>query len=268
MDSSKCEEDVSSLAFSIEFPASNSFRQVLEFLNHNHQTVPLCFSRDKLSIRTVNDMNTICVINNIYAENMLDYYVNPALFNDNDEYFIHVPIAPILTNLKRFQKKQKIRILQYMSKPNFITIPGEESGSTSSDIRIDPSRKEPEDEIELEDFGPNVTIQLSAFNYSATGCGKTSDRVSKVCAYKRGVEILSSSAQGVSVIRKGDCSGESISEFSISGDIMKSISKLASLCDEGIVRIYAVDSSYIKLEVPISVIGTSQIFFTNVPMGD
>ncbi len=41
---------------------------------------------------------------------------------------------------------------------------------------------------------------------------------------------------------------------------MKSISKLSSLCDESIVRIYCDNESYIRLEIPISVIGTVYLY--------
>lgn len=261
--------------FIMEFPTCNSFRQVLEFLNQSHKTIPLCFSKNKFSIRKPNDRQTIIFDGVFNACNLLMYYVDPDELekkrreianssnpNQEPEFFIHVPILPLLVNLKRVQKKQHIRLAQKKGKENHITIMSEEIGSDSN-IVIDPCRESPltlEFENPISSESPNVTMQLSGFHYSATGCGRISDRVSKILVYAHGLRIQSSSAQGESGVKKGDCSGEVICEVTLPGDMMKSISKLASLCDEGIVRIYSGDNSHIRLEIPISVMGTASIF--------
>lgn len=256
--------------FIMEFPTCNSFRQVLEFLNQSHKTIPLCFSKNKFSIRKPNDRQTIIFDGVFNARNMLIYHVDPDELekkrrenpSQEPEFFIHVPILPLLVNLKRVQKKQHIRLAQKKGKESYIAIISEETGS-GSNIRIDPSREAPltlEFENPISSDNPNITMQLSGFHYSATGCGRISDRVSKIQAYAHGLKILSSSAQGDSDVVKGDCSGDVVCEVTLPGDMMKSISKLASLCDEGIVRIYSGDSSHIRLEIPISVMGTASIF--------
>lgn len=259
--------------FIIEFPTCNSFRQVLEFLNQSHKTIPLIFSKSKLSIRKPNDRQTIIFDGVIEGYNLITYYVDPEELEKrrtskdiDPEFYIHVPILPLLVNLKRVQKKQRIRIAQKKGKESYITIMSEESGDMKSDIRIDPSREAPLTlvlETPIPTEYPNITMQLSGFHYSATGCGRISDRISKLRAYPHGLEILSSSAQGDSVIKKGDCTGPLICEVVLNGDVMKSISKLASLCDEGIVRIYSNESSHIRLEIPISVIGTVHLYLMN-----
>lgn len=264
--------DYSEYSFIIEFPTCNSFRQVLEFLNQSHKTIPLIFSKDKFSIRKPNDSETLFFDGCIYSHNLTMYYVNPEelenekckLIASGDEesepeIYIHVPVVPLLSSLKRCQKKQKIRIFRMYSNESFITIQTEESSS----IRIDPSRDPPsllisDNPIPL--TNPNLTTQLSSFHYSATGCGRISDKVSKLQIYKKGLRIMSSSAQGESKIERGICEGAFLCEINIPGDVLKSISKLSSLCDEGIVRIYCNDSLHIRLEIPISVIGTAHIY--------
>lgn len=253
--------------FIVEFPTCNSFRQILEFLNHNHKIVPLIFSEKKFSIRKPNDKGTILFDGVINTYNLTSYYINPEILrkiDDDDEdaepeFFIHVSINSLLGNIKKAQKKQKIRIFQRRGEESFITIHTEDS----SKIRIEPSKEHPIDirlHEELPVDAPNITVQLSGFQFSATGCGRISDRISKLRAFPNGIMILSKSAQGDSIVERGDCSGEYICEIVLSGDVMKSISKLSSLCDEGIVRIYCNNDTYIRLEIPISVIGTAYIY--------
>lgn len=267
--------DMKEFYFFIEFPTCNSFRQVLEFLNQSHKTIPLCFSKNKFSIRKPNDRQTIIFDGVFNARNFLFYHVDHDELekkrreiatsnspNREPEFFIHVPILPLLVNLKRVQKKGHIRLAQKKGKEGFVEIASEEAGSGSS-IRIDPSKEDPitlESETPISSDNPNTTMQLSGFHYSATGCGRISDRVSKIQVYNHGVKILSNSAQGDSDVKKGDYRGEVICEVTLPGDMMKSISKLASLCDEGIVRVYSSDDSHIRLEIPISVMGTASIF--------
>lgn len=266
--------DYSEYNFIVEFPTCNSFRQILEFLNQNHKIIPLIFSKNKVSIRKANDKNIIMFDGVIHAHNLTLYYIDESILTitkDEDEeddycepeFFVHVPIHPLLLNLKRSQKKQKIRLSQKKGKESFIIIQSEDSTSMYSEIRLEPTKKSPinikcEDDISTEN--PNITMQLSGFYFSSTGCGRISDRLSKIRAYKKGVKIFSTSAQGDSIIQKGNCTGDHICEIKLSGDIMKSISKLASLCDESIVRIYCDTEDYIRLEIPISVIGTAYIY--------
>jgi hypothetical protein len=241
-------------------------------LNQSHKTIPIILSKNKLSIRKPNDSETIIFDGCIYSYNLTMYYVNPVELDNikknlvangdlvsEPEIFIHVPIAPLLFNLKRCQKKQKIRIFQKYDSESFITIQSEESSS----IRIDPSRERPLDIVLEEPIPmdkPNITTQLSSFHYSATGCGRISDKSSTIRIYDHGLTIMSSSAQGESKIERGVCTGKILCEVSLPGDVMKSISKLSSLCDEGIVRVYCNDSSHIRLEIPISVIGIAHIY--------
>lgn len=251
--------------FIIEFPTCNSFRQILELLNQNHKNIPLCFSRKKLSIRKSNDsQNFICDFN-FFGRKMLRYYVDELELekkrsdeNPDPEIFVHIRIDSLLANLKRAQKKQKICLAQKKGKENVIQIYSDEF---TSNLVIDPSRETPiELKSDINHDNPNVTMQLSGFHYSATGCGKASDRFSKIQVFGDGAKIFSSSAQGDSDVKKGFCTGDVISEVSLPGDTMKSISKLSSLSDEGIVSIYSDSESYICLLIPISVIGEGSIF--------
>lgn len=248
------------LIFLIEFPTCNSLRQILDFLNQSHKTIPLWLSRDKISIIKANDSETIIFDGLIHPYNMLDYYVDEKYISESGMYYIHIPIAPLLTSLKKIQKKQKVRLLQTKDRENYVTIFGE----VPIHILLDPSKEEPKPidagENPRPTHCPNMTIQLYNFQYSAASCGRTSDRVSTLRVFQNGVYIYSSSSQGDAPIRKGNCEGEPLCEVHIPGDIMKSISKLASLCDEGIVRIYCSDETHIRLEIPISVIGTCYIY--------
>lgn len=277
MESSHEVTDYSDYYFNVEFPTCNSFRQVLEFLNQSHKTVPLIFSADKLSIRKPNDSETIIFDGCIYAHNLTKYYVNPEELekaklkmlsdptlneeekNKDPEIFIHIPITPLLSKLKSCQKRQKISIFQKKKGESYITVKSGESAN----IIIDPSKELPIDlvlENPLPTNTPNITTQLDIFQYSATGCGRISDKISNLLVYKHGIKIRAESTQGWSTIPRGSFDGEQLCEISLPGDTMKSISKLSSLCDEGIVRIYCEDSSHIRLEIPISVIGVAHIY--------
>lgn len=276
MEDSVSSFDYSDYNFIVEFPTCNSFRQILEFLNQNHKIIPLIFSKNKVSVRKANDKNIILFDGIIHAHNLTLYYIDESILikpeegegNDGEEknepeFFIHVPIHPLLINLKRSQKKQKIRLSQKKGNESFLIIHSDDSSGMSSDIRLEPTKKSPDNYKFYGDIvseNPNITMQLSGFYFSSTGCGRISDRVSKIRAYKKGVKIFSTSTQGDSIIQKGNCSGDFICEIKLSGDIMKSISKLASLCDESIVRIYCDNEDYIRLEIPISVIGTAYLY--------
>lgn len=276
--------NLSNYYFLIEFPTCNSFRQVLEFLNQTHsdKTIPLIFKKNCFSIRKPNDSQTVLFESNIYSYNLTKYYVdpeelekkrleleelklkNPGEYSENlePEFYIHIPLAHLLVNLKKSQKKQKIRIYQKKDKDNKIIISTNESGTMSSEIIIDPSKEVPfsfsQDSCSKD---PNITIQLSGFYYSSTGGGRMSERQSIMEIYDKGFKIFSSSSHGdTNNIEEGICTDEPISKIKISENILKSISKLASLSDEGIIRVYCSCPEYVKLEVPISVIGTANIY--------
>jgi hypothetical protein len=270
------EESLTDYYFIVEFPASNTFRQILDFLfKSGHRIVPLIFSKDSLSIRKSNDKNTIIFDGVIHAHNLTFFYVNPdclSVAGSTDpedpegvpEFFIHVPITALMTNLKRSQKKQRVRLSYNKSNDGFLTIRSEESSSVYSEIKIEPSKKPPIniklcDALPIET--PNVTMQLSGSHFSASGKLRVADKVSKIQVFRHGAQIISSSAQGdSSKIPKGDCTGDYICEIKIPGDIMTSISKFASLSLESIMRIYCNDENYIRIEIPISVIGTAYIY--------
>jgi hypothetical protein len=253
--------------FIIEFPTCNSFRQVLEFLNNSHKTVPLCFSKKIFSIRKANDSQNFIGDFKFKGNKMLRYYVDELELekkfsseNPDPELFVHVPIPSLLSSLKKISKSQRIWLAQRKGKENCIQI---FSNEFMSNIIVDPSREEPirfevENPINFEN--PNVTMQLSAFHYAATGCGKTSDRFCKIQVYEQGAKIFSDSAQGDLFVRKGYCTSDIISEVPVPGDTMKSISKLSSLSDEGIVSLHSDNESYMCLSIPISVIGEATFF--------
>lgn len=253
--------------FIIEFPTCNSFRQVLEFLNNSHKTVPLCFSKKQFSIRKANDSQNFIGDFEFKSSKMLRYYVDETELEKrrteetpDPELFVHVPIPSLLSSLKKVSKSQRIWLAQKKGKENYIQI---YSNEFMSNIIVDPSREDPirfEVENPIDYENPNITMQLSAFHYSATGCGKTSDRFCKIQVFKHGAKIFSDSAQGDSFVRKGYCTGDPVCEVSVPGDTMKFISKLSSLSDEGIGSLYSDNDSYMCLSIPISVIGNVSFF--------
>lgn len=264
------QSDVKDCNFIIHFPTCSSFRQILEYLYQSHKTIPLILSEKEISIYKANDDTSIVFDGVFYPYNLTFYYVDPELLKASKEkrYFVHIPTLPLLTYLKSVPKRQRFRLLQKKSKPNFINISFMDSDNISSDIRIDPSTESPgalevEDPIPIDQ--PNITMHLSSFYHSTTGSGRISDRSSIISCFPKGVEINGSSAHVASKSQVGFFKEdeEPICEIRVSGDIMKSISKLSSICDEGIVRIYCQNKDYILLQIPISVIGTARIYFIN-----
>lgn len=269
--------DYSQYYFYLKFWSCNSFRQILEFLQ-NHKNIPFIFTKDKFCIRKPNDKNTILFESIIEGNNLAEFYMNNEVleqirenFDTEDpdydpdqepEYFVHIPILPILTNLKRFNKKKKFCIYQLRNDEEFIHMRPEEEDQLILPIRIDPSKELP---ICLTGINipkdPNLTFQLTSFNYPNSGPGRISDKISKLRAYLKGLDVYSPSIHGNSCIKRGNTNGEPICEIGVSGDTIKSISKLSSLSEEGIAKIYCTDNTHILIQIPISVIGISSIYF-------
>lgn len=257
--SKESDEKMNRYFFEVVFPTCNSFRQILQFLNQFHKTVPLVFTKNSLHIRKENDKKNCIFEGTVFSRNLLKYYVDPNEIRGDREYVVHVPIGPFLNNLKKIQKKQEVRICRTKKNPENIQIILDDSGSRYAEIRVDPCKTKPP-RLNVENprpsDDPNITMKLSSFNLLTETAGSSSDRKIKLAMYDRGVQITSASLHGGSVSLEGDCDGEKFAEIEIPTETMKSLVKLASLCEEGIVRMYCADESHIRLEIPISVIGT------------
>lgn len=252
--------------FEVVFPTCNSFRQILQFLNQFHKTIPLVFTKNVLYIIKENDKKNCIFKGSIYSRNLIKYYVDPDEIKGDREHIVHVPIGPFLNNLKKIQKKQEVRIRRTKDNPDNIQIVLDEAGSRYAEFRIDPCKTKPP-RISVEKArpsdDPNITMKLTAFNFLTENTGATSDRKIKLTMYNYGVKITSASLHGGSGTSEGNCKGEMYSEIEVPTETIKSLVKLSSLCEEGIVRMYCADESHIRLEIPISVIGTIYLYLTS-----
>lgn len=249
--------------FEIVFPTCNSFRQILQFLNQSHKTVPLVFTKNGVQIRKENDKKNCIFEGSIFAQNLLKYYIDPEEIKGDREHVIHIPINPLLNNLKKIQKKQEIRIRRTKENPEHIQIVTDDTGSRYTKIKIDPCKTKPRRFV-VEDFrpseDPNVTMKLTSFNFLTETTGSSSDRKIKLTMFDYGINITSDTLHGDSGLTEGTCEGEILAEVNIPTETIKSLIKLSSLCEEGIARIYCNDESHIRFEIPISVIGTISLY--------
>lgn len=253
----------SSNYFEVVFPTCNSFRQILQFLNQTHKTIPLVFTKNGLQIRKENDKKNCIFEGCIHSHNLLNYYVDPSILEKDKEHVIYIQIAPLLNYLKKIQKKLEIKILQTKDQPDYLQIFHAESVTKFSKIRLDPCKETPRKFV-VTDFrpscDPNVTMKLSSFNFLTESTGSSSDHKICLTMYDHGLYVTSDTHHGGSGTSEGTCEGNIIAKINIPSETIKSLIKLSSLCEEGISRIYCKDKSHIRLEIPISVIGTISLF--------
>lgn len=259
-------------AFIVEFPVSNSLKQILTFLVHTHKHIPFILTKETFSIVKSNGNTTFVFDGQIYAHNLLMYYVNPELLDSPEpdkiepNYFIHVPTSSLVQCIKKSTKKDSIRLSQLMTDRRKMIVEFGDSIRKKSEIIIDSSREYPciyNDPTGLPTSRPNITVRLNSFQFPSTGNGRGLDIRSTIVVYPHGIRIESSGIAGVSNITEGITDGASVCSVSVRSDILKALSKLACLCDEGIVRVYCNNSDLIRLEIPISVIGVAYIYLKN-----
>jgi len=257
--------------FKAEFASCHVFRQLLEYLNPTMSTLPIYFGKDEISMVCVNGFKTLFFQGIIERQNLTDYYISPLITKDDPDavHIIHVDIGRLLKSIKDLPRKGTFQIAQSIRDPDnivFNVIDGDNVSSGS--FRLLPVRDEDihisfEENDPLPSNQPNKTVLLSKFAHAASVSGKTTAKSSYIRCYPKGVRIIGTSSDKGSNTNNpwGDCSdGTEICEIKVSGEIMKSMAKLSNLCSEGIVRFYCNDPGYMRLEIPISILGVAYIY--------
>lgn len=259
----------SDVIFSVEFASCHIFRQLLEFLNPTMENLPIFFGKDEISMICKNGAETLFFQGSIDVCNLTDYYLSPLVTreDENASHVINVNIARLLKSVKDLPKKGIFRISQRQSDLDNIILTAVDHG-TDNFFRLLHIRDEDisisfEEENPIPSNRPNRTVNLQKFSHFAASSSKSSSRSSYIRCYPHGVDMLGTTSDKGSGGRVpwGPCpESERICDIKVGAEIMKSMAKLSTLFPEGIVRFYCNDPDYMRLEIPIAVLGTAFIY--------
>lgn len=256
--------------FKAEFASCHVFRTILECLNTTMSTLPIYFGKDEISIVCVNGFKTMFFQGIIETCNLTDYYLSPIVTKEDDSavHIIHVDVGRLLKSVKDLPRKGLFQISQSIKDPENIMLTILVDGqSTSSSFRLLPVRDEDshisfQEADPMKSAYPNKTVLLSKFTQVASSAGKSTSKSSYLRCYPNGVDIagMSSDKGSQTYTPWGECDVDPICEIKVGVEIMKSMAKLSNLCTEGIIRFYCNDPGYIRLEIPLSILGIAYIY--------
>lgn len=283
-------ETDSDLIFRAEFSSCHVIRQLLEYLNPTMTVLPIYFSAKEIKMLCANETKTLFFHGIIGTHNLTDYYLHPSFKRDlpneidkegnevevpDEEHVVQVEVSKLLKSIKDLPRKGTFVISQYFSQPDDIALTVFDTQSMQNFVRVLSSRI---DDVEfgernpLPSNKPNKTILLSKFAHIAGAAAKSSARNSYIRCYPTGMDIVGTSSDKIiaSHVGWGDYEDENkrICEIKVGVNIMKSMAKLSNLCSEGIIRVYCNDPSYMRLEIPISVLGEAYIYITSGSSSD
>lgn len=257
--------------FKAQFASCHVFRTILECLNTTMSTLPIYFGRDEISMVCINGFKTLFFQGIIETCNLTDYYLSPMITKDDPTsvHIINVDVGRLLKSVKDLPRKGLFQISQSSKDPDNIVLTIFVDGqSTSSSFRLLPVRDEDahisfEEPEALPSSRPNKTVLLSKFTQVAASSGKSTSKSSFIRCYPNGVDIVGTSSDKGSATYSywGEVSDyEPICDIKVGVEIMKSLAKLSNLCTEGIIRFYCNDPGYMRLEIPLSILGIAYIY--------
>jgi len=274
------------LVFYIDFHDGYAFRQLMEFLKLTVTSIPMYFSENGISILQGNGNGSVVVNINIKGHELLTYYFNKELANTKEEddiyHLVCFNVSKFRDTIKSTARKEGIRIFQYANDTtvHIQVYGGNKNGEGGTSIETQtytPTQYEMSG-FEQSIYQPNCKSPLSEFCNSCGQFGKVkSARYTNFICYEKGIKVTAYSETGViSMFKKwGECkdedntpvvtaknkvvysvkktkSLENIYNVKIPIDVIKALSKLSNLTNNGIMRIYCEADDIIRFMVSIS----------------
>lgn len=276
------------LVFFIDFHDGYAFRQIMEFLKLTVTSIPMYFSENGISILQGNGDGSLVVSINIKGHELLTYHFNKSLANmkktnknDAVSHLVCFNVSKFRDTIKSTARKEGIRIFQYAndSVVHIQVYGGNKNGEGGTSIETqhyNPIHYEMSG-FEQSIFLPNCKSPLSEFCNSCGQFGKVkSTKYTNFICYDKGVKVTACSETGViSMFKKwGECEDEHASHLRIPGsnkvifpsgsdkkrhyrvkvpiEVIKALSKLSNLTNNGIMRIYCETDQIVRFMVSIS----------------
>jgi hypothetical protein len=288
----------SELVFFIDFHDGYAFRQIMEFLKLTVTSVPMYFTENGISILQGNGDGSLVVSINIKGHELLTYHFNSSIANHSKEekpyHMVCFNVSKFRDTIKSTARKEGIRIFQYSNDPTVhIQVYGGNKngeGGTSIETQNHSPMQYDLSGFEQSVFAPNCRSPLSEFCNSCGQFGKVkSTKYTNFACYPKGVKVTACSETGViSMFKKwGECQdkAETWGRPKVGGlssallkplpeikdktalnvkipiDIVKALSKLSNLTNNGIIRIYCETESIIRFMVSVSYYAELTIFW-------
>jgi len=287
------------LVFYIDFHDGYAFRQIMEFLKLTVTSIPMYFSENGISILQGNGNGSIVVNINIKGHELLTYYFNKNLANTNEDneiyHLVCFNVSKFRDTIKSTARKEGIRIFQYANESTVhIQVYGGNKngeGGTSIETQTYTPIQYEMSGFEQSIFQPNCKSPLSEFCNSCGHFGKVkSTKYTNFICYEKGVKVTAHSETGViSMFKKwGECKDDEDTPSIMPGkakvkyltkktklddktytvkipiDIIKALSKLSNLTNNGIMRIYCETNDIIRFMVSISYYAELIIYYKMV----
>lgn len=286
------------LVFFIDFHDGYAFRQIMEFLKLTVTSVPMYFTENGISILQGNGDGSLIVSINIKGHELLTYHFNKELANipspDTDTPAYHMVcfnVSKFRDTIKSTARKEGIRIFQY-AKDSIVHIQvygGNKNGEGGTSIETqnhNPIHYELSG-FEQSIYKPNCRSPLSEFCNSCGQFGKVkSTKYTNFACYPKGVKVTACSETAViSMFKKwGECSNNE-SQHKVPGgprisvnneddkshynvkipiDVIKALSKLSNITNNGIMRIYCEADNFIRFMISISYYAELIIYYRSI----
>ena len=268
-------KDNYNLIFKVDIFDGYSFRQLIEFYKSNCSSIPFVFKKNGLSIISGNGINTMVIDTTLFKENLLKYYINSDLFNDQD-YECHniMPnLDDFLVYINSIQKQGSVCIFQYYEEPSYLYIQIYGGSKTSNPLV----------KVKLEEFNikkynfydnikdtdsPNAKTSLTSFcsacetsikikkneiilkcfpNFVKFNIGNESlDEIENIIWYNDDLEsdvLLNNTSYDLKI-----------------NNIIKNLSKLKNINTKGIIKFFCKCEGVIRLDLNVGISGITSIY--------
>lgn len=268
------------LVFYIDFHDGYAFRQIMEFLKLTVTSVPMYFTENGISVLQGNGDASLIVNINIKGPELLNYVFNkefanmPATETDGTTYhMVCFNVSKFRDTIKSTARKEGIRIFQYKNNSivHIQVYGGNKNGEGGTSIESQPYTPV---HYELSGFdqsvySPNCRSPLSEFCNSCGQFGKVkSTKYTNFACYPKGIYVTAMSETGViSMFKKwGKCESKTHYNVKIPIEIIKALSKLSNLTNNGIMRICCEGDHIIRFIVSISYYAELTIYYRSPDM--
>lgn len=285
----KKSNDMQNTIFCIEFSTGYIFRQFVEFSKRVSKELPLAISRKGISTAFCSSSRQMIVNAVIRSEDLTKFYVNKQKVNvpfdekyplNEWSHIINVDAIELFEHVRTVAKKDGIRIMQRINRPDFLQIQiyGNKTDGGISNIRLKtytPVSYNINEVNRRPTTCPNVTIQLSKFCNCLLGLVKARYVKINMKIYKEGVVIMGTSSAetasrgssfGITSSSPSDSSSSSASatalyhHMTLSSQTVSALTKMINFNNEGVVRIYSSSNGFARIESHLGCFGTVRVY--------